>query len=841
MDNLENAKGPVTESDIVPVLPVESRKKVLATTITRLVMGARVLNPWHGRDDIFVIEDVYGSTRLSIFDFNIAKEVAEKIAKELGLQRMVPAHQILVIRDRAQDIMDAFEDERSGKCGIVMLKDGGGCGYWRMSLPSKHMDRTGIYVDVTGGAVDFDHLLEYDTIFLQRVHNWESVVVLERLRAGGKRIIYDIDDDLFNIPASNPAAKAYGQNEMMAAVECMKLSDLVTVSTKALQERIGKIVGDTKVVVVPNAIDPDDKWAPLDQTGSPDEWKRIFWQGSNTHDEDWGECFEAVRHVMKTRDNVRLVLMGFLPSMVQKGLETEDFWKDRVEHLGPMAPEAYFRIIKHIRGDVGLAPLLKTHFNEAKCVDAGTRLSTRCGFIMAGDVKEGMQVWRNGWRNVEAVERTSAVEGVMIETKMGYRLRLTRQHRMSVAGEWKMAGEISVGDEMAMSEEAVGVRSSTRFPWPSDSRMNTKKRLSRWTTSDPNGFLTAPDVPTVEITPRWGRILGAYVGDGSVGQKTTMSISCEGLDQDWIELLIADLRAVGLNPGTEQVKTYSGEVLRRRSVRVASAHLIRFLEGMGLAGKRANGRPIRTPCVPNIVWMSPRAVIAEFLSGYFEADGTLGECCVSATSKTEELIRDIQRLLLAFGIMSRIFPKKHKCQTMTGVYWHIVMNRDATDVFEKEIGFKSSRKRMRLGEITRKTHSNAFQPMSWKDRVVSVTPCEVNPVDLQVEGQEFILTGFISHNSNIKFIENSMIGLPTVASDVRPYAEAITHGVDGFLCKTREDWIESIEMCLDSNRIRKMLVENARSKVRNEFNIKTVAKAWLEVLRGSSDSCESHF
>jgi glycosyltransferase involved in cell wall biosynthesis len=357
--------GPLTESDVIPILPVKIRKKVLATVATRIVIGARV-SAFRKRDDTVVIEDVYGSTKMNVIDFNIAKEVAEKIVKELGLQRMVPTHQILVIRNRAQDIMESYEDEREGKRGIVMLRDSGGCGYWRMSLPSRYLDMESIYVDVTGGAVDFDHLLEYDIIFVQRVHNWDSMAVLERLKAGGKRIVYDLDDDIFNVPKSNPAHGSFGYNEQTAAVECMKLADVVTVSTKVLQERLKVILGGKVPVVVPNAIDPYEGWVPTEKIGSPDGLKRIFWQGSNTHDEDWNECFEAVQHVMKTRDDVRLVILGFMPSKVREGLETEGCWKNRVEFQDPMAPEAYFRMIKHIRADVGLAPLTMNYFNDGK-------------------------------------------------------------------------------------------------------------------------------------------------------------------------------------------------------------------------------------------------------------------------------------------------------------------------------------------------------------------------------------------------------------------------------------------------------------------------------------------
>ena len=365
MDKHIQEQGPVTNSKIAPVFAIEERKRTLPSIITRMVLGATTIYPWHKQTDLAVVSDIYGETILSFIDFNIAKEISERIIRELSLERVVSSYQVLIVRDRAQAILESMTDERAGKKGIVMLRDTGGCGYWRMMLTARYMDRKNIYIDLTGGAVKFDSLLEYDTIYVQRIHDWESFYILERLKKIGKRIIYDIDDDLFAIPEDNPASRMMGRNEQMAAVECMKLADVVTTTTTVLQERLAQLLDGRTPVVVPNALDLDEGWLPTQMTGSPDGWQRIFWQGSNTHDEDWHECFDALDHIMAKRKNIRLVLMGFLPTRIRENMNAPH-WKDRIEYLGPMEPEAYFHIIKHIRAEVGLAPLNQNVFNMAK-------------------------------------------------------------------------------------------------------------------------------------------------------------------------------------------------------------------------------------------------------------------------------------------------------------------------------------------------------------------------------------------------------------------------------------------------------------------------------------------
>ena len=357
-------QGPVTEGNGIAILSIEERKRLLPAIITRMVMGSESIYPWCGNPSVASVRDMSGETLLSVSDFEIAKEITDQMDGEMGWKPVVSAYDVLEIRERVQSILEARTDDRVGKKGIMMLKDKSGCGYWRMILPARYMDRTGIYIDITDSGVKFESLMEYDTIFVQRLHDWESFYLLERLKRAGKRIVYDIDDDLFSIPESNPAHKMMGRNEQMAAVECMKLADVLTTTTEVLKRRLAGVVEGFSPMVIPNAMEIEG-WIPTPLVGSHDGLKRIFWQGSNTHDEDWHECFEAVEHTMKQRDNVRLVIMGFLPTLVREKMNEKHF-KGRIEYLGSVDPEAYFRIIKHIRAGVGLAPLLYNTFNQAK-------------------------------------------------------------------------------------------------------------------------------------------------------------------------------------------------------------------------------------------------------------------------------------------------------------------------------------------------------------------------------------------------------------------------------------------------------------------------------------------
>lgn len=59
--------------------------------------------------------------------------------------------------------------------------------------------------------------------------------------------------------------------------------------------------------------------------------------------------------------------------------------------------------------------------------------------------------------------------------------------------------------------------------------------------------------------------------------------------------------------------------------------------------------------------------------------------------------------------------------------------------------------------------------------------------------------------SELKVIEYQAAGVVPVAEDIAPYRRAITHGVNGFLCRTEHDWKDAIETLVnESDTLREM-------------------------------------
>lgn len=85
--------------------------------------------------------------------------------------------------------------------------------------------------------------------------------------------------------------------------------------------------------------------------------------------------------------------------------------------------------------------------------------------------------------------------------------------------------------------------------------------------------------------------------------------------------------------------------------------------------------------------------------------------------------------------------------------------------------------------------------------------------------------------SNLKFIEQSAMYIPMVASNVYPYANTITHGEDGFLAKKHVDWVKYLDMLISDSSLRKEMGQKAHKLVKTKYNMEDVALSYMELFK----------
>lgn len=379
-------------------LPPKAKKIEIPYLVAKLLSGGVSIPKYQNKDDVVAVKHGTDIDTYHVEDYELADRIAREINVELLQATVLMPQTVMQVHRLAARKVAEVVDKREKTKGIVMLKDGyAGSGWWRMVLPSKHMNLEDWHIDVTAAEIQkYEHLLEYETIFVQRLHDWESFYMLERLAKAGKRIVYDLDDDFFRIPLSNPVSHVIGRDQQIAARECMRIAHAVTCTTEIMKQRLvlEEIEAD-KIHVLPNSLDCSDRWLPTEETGSPDGNLRIFWQGGATHAEDWLECADAVDQVMREMPNVILMILGALPPIVGQ-MARQPHWKNRVQYLSFGKVETYYEMIHHVRADVGIAPLEDTTFNQAKSPIKWLEYTLIGMPTVASDVSPYLEVIENG-------------------------------------------------------------------------------------------------------------------------------------------------------------------------------------------------------------------------------------------------------------------------------------------------------------------------------------------------------------------------------------------------------------------------------------------------------------
>lgn len=70
---------------------------------------------------------------------------------------------------------------------------------------------------------------------------------------------------------------------------------------------------------------------------------------------------------------------------------------------------------------------------------------------------------------------------------------------------------------------------------------------------------------------------------------------------------------------------------------------------------------------------------------------------------------------------------------------------------------------------------------------------------------------FNQSKSHLKFLENSALGIPTVAADAGPYSGSIEHGKTGFLVKRDHEWAKYLNLLVNDEAAREEIGANAKA------------------------------
>lgn len=174
-------------------------------------------------------------------------------------------------------------------------------------------------------------------------------------------------------------------------------------------------------------------------------------------------------------------------------------------------------------------------------------------------------------------------------------------------------------------------------------------------------------------------------------------------------------------------------------------------------------KTIRTKRVPDLVFRSKNSVVAAFLSWLYERDGSVSKGCLYLKAKEVELLRDVQILLLRFGVYSRICGESL-----------VIDQADSIVKFARSVGFVSKKKKRKLGCLLGKMKTVKRCSKRWEKvvKIIYHPPETVYDIEVPVY-HRFVANGIVCHNT-------AKSALMKVASQLIPRGKYVSgKGVTG--------------------------------------------------------------
>lgn len=119
---------------------------------------------------------------------------------------------------------------------------------------------------------------------------------------------------------------------------------------------------------------------------------------------------------------------------------------------------------------------------------------------------------------------------------------------------------------------------------------------------------------------------------------------------------------------------------------------------------------------------------------------------------------------------------------------------------------------------------------SWQEWLQTASYFDINLAPLE-QGNPFCRA-----KSAIKFSEAAALGIPTVASRIDPFAEAIEHGQTGYLANQTASWIEALDTLITNPQRRRRMGDCARDTVLARDGLETRAVQLAAILEAVTES-----
>jgi glycosyltransferase involved in cell wall biosynthesis len=271
---------------------------------------------------------------------------------------------------------------------LFVLRDTGGCGFYRCLQPALHLRRSHLFNTITDVRdTTPEHILQADIVVFQNIGSPSSFEAFNFALASKKAVVVEVDDYLNGVSPHNPGSASWNPSTLYLhrATQQMQKAFAMTVSTPQLAREYFPY--NERIHVLPNFLDKE-KW-DMPHTKNMDGMIRIGWSGGNAHLDDLKMIEKVIEKIVREYDGkVKFEMMG----MVKQEL------KATFGHLGefsetcpkcnyqgefkvwnPENQDNYPIVLSSHGWDIALAPVVDTAFNNAKS-DLKIKEYAACGY-----------------------------------------------------------------------------------------------------------------------------------------------------------------------------------------------------------------------------------------------------------------------------------------------------------------------------------------------------------------------------------------------------------------------------------------------------------------------------
>ncbi len=380
------------------------------------------------------------------------------------------------------------------------------------------------------------------------------------------------------------------------------------------------------------------------------------------------------------------------------------------------------------------------------CQPYDALVSTPQGLIPIGKLVEdnavGTTVYdAHGTTRIVATKANGTKPVLRLHTKAGYTLDVTGDHLVwkktggakpggALCGKFIDAGALRVGDKLAWHRTPLAGKADE------NSRAEAEAALAGWLQSD------------------------GFVGQYATGTNRSLTIEAITMNADeeaWVRTALARVFP-DVHEHTRAVVTQNAELDGKR-IRLYGEALRPFIEKWNLS---ARGTAMQ---VPPRLFTAPYNEAAAYLRSVFQAEGYVilrDNAALALDMISEDLVRGVQRLLLRFGIYSRVRFKADVRNGRKGCWSVRVQTLGDRKRFASEIGFVGRAKQEKLVAGLGRPGLE-LSPVKTLE-IERIEPLgEMAVYDIQTESGEYLSGNVRVHNCFINSVDDTMESILSLA------------------------------------------------------------------------------